>query len=199
MSNFNLGFFRRRGTNSDVASSFAVLFRTHAPFVWRVLRRHGVAERELEDACQEVFVVVHRKQADFEGRSTLRTWLYAIARRVAAHHTRAARSRPELSVLPQPELVDSEREGPEAALDQKRRVAWLDAALCELDPEKREVFILYEIELLTLAEVAQASGASESTVLYRLQAARDGLRVALKRRELVVRAAPVLQVAREAP
>lgn len=198
MSKFNLRFLRARGTNSDVASSFAVLFRTHAPFVWRVLRRHGVAERELEDACQEVFVVVHRKQADFEGRATLRTWLYAIARRVAAHHTRAARARPELSALPELEPVESERRDPEAALDQKRRVAWLNAALRELDAEKREVFILYEIELLTLAEVAQAVDISESTVLYRLQAARDGLRAALKRRELVVRAPVVLQLPREA-
>jgi RNA polymerase sigma-70 factor (ECF subfamily) len=199
MPNFNLRFSPRRGTNSHVASSFAVLFRTHAPFVWRVLRRHGVAERELEDACQEVFVVVHRKGAEFEGRSSLRTWLYAIARRVASHHTRAARARPELSALPEPELAEAERRDPEGALDQKRRVGWLNAALRELDADKREVFILYEIELLTLAEVAQAVDCSESTALYRLQAARDSLRTSLKRRELTTRVQPVLQVAREAP
>lgn len=183
---------------SRLGTTFAVLFRTHAPFVWRVLRRHGVAERELEDACQEVFVVVHKKQAEFEGRSTLRTWLYAIARRVAAHHTRAARARPELSALPEPELAESQLRDPEAALDQKRRVGWLNVALRELDSDKREVFILYEIELLTLAEVAQAVDCSESTALYRLQAAREGLRAALKRRELPMRAMPVLQQAREA-
>jgi hypothetical protein len=50
--------------------SFRALFRAHAAFVWRVLRRHGVREADLEDVCQEVFMVVHRRLGEFEGRST---------------------------------------------------------------------------------------------------------------------------------
>ena len=51
--------------------------------MWRALQRHGVPERELADACQEVFLVVHRREAIFEGRSSVRSWLYGIALRVA--------------------------------------------------------------------------------------------------------------------
>ena len=77
-------------------SEFRIPFDAHVAFVWRVLRRHGVPERELEDGCQEVFVVVHRKVAEFEGRSSVRTWIYGIARtwrwRSAGAHTRSANS-----------------------------------------------------------------------------------------------------------
>lgn len=188
----------RAGTKR-VVESFATLFRTEAPFVWRVLRRHGVPERELEDACQEVFVVVHRKQESFEGRASVRTWLYAIARRVASHHTRAMRARPPLAEADGPELAAEASSEPEQELDRRRQLGWLESALADLDEDKREVFILYELELLTVAEVAAAVGCNESTALYRLHAARAALRSTLKRRELVVAPPPAWSARKEAP
>jgi RNA polymerase sigma-70 factor (ECF subfamily) len=62
---------------------FRGLFDLHAAFVWRVLARHGVPRRELEDGCQEVFLVLYRRAAELDGRSSLRTWLYGVAVRVA--------------------------------------------------------------------------------------------------------------------
>ncbi|WP_437873491.1 RNA polymerase sigma factor [Sorangium sp. So ce363] len=55
--------------------SFEQLFFEHAPFVWRALRRLGVHEADAEDVCQEVFMIVHRRLASFEGRSSVQTWL----------------------------------------------------------------------------------------------------------------------------
>ena len=66
----------------------AAIFREHAPYVWRVLRRMGVREADVEDVTQEVFVVVHRRLPEFEGRSAMRTWIYGICLRVASDHRR---------------------------------------------------------------------------------------------------------------
>ena len=68
--------------------SFDQIYAQHFAFVWRVLRTFGVAEAALEDAAQDVFVVVHRRLPEFEGRSAITTWLFAIARRVAGSHRR---------------------------------------------------------------------------------------------------------------
>src|SRR5687768_16217272 len=81
------------------------IFREYAPFVYRVLRRLGVSEAEVEDVCQEVFIVVHRRLPEFEGRSQLRTWIYAIAVRRASGHARRAYRRYERPAAEPPELV----------------------------------------------------------------------------------------------
>jgi RNA polymerase sigma-70 factor, ECF subfamily len=154
---------------------FRELFRAHAPFVWRVLRRHGVRDAELEDLCQEVFVVVHRRLAEFAGRSSLRTWIYEIARRSALAHARLRAQAPRPNPDATAELADSAR-GPEAALEHERALRWLEAALARLSDDKREAFVLYELEEMTLAEVAEAQGCALNTVHYRVTTAREELR-----------------------
>lgn len=157
---------------------FRELFRTHAPFVWRVLRRFGVPAAELEDVCQEVFTVVHRRLSDFEGRSSLRTWIYEIARRSAlAQRRRQAR-------LPLPSEIDPPAKGedePDRQVEKQRALVWLKWALAELDEEKREAFVLYELEQLTLEEVAQAMQCSINAVHYRVLTARKELTVLSRR------------------
>lgn len=159
---------------------FDTLFATHASFVWRVLRRHGVPERELPDACQEVFLVVHRRLGEFESRSSVRTWLYAIAQRTASATRRKARfTRERLEDPPEPSLDASQLET--ASLAQRLRL--IDEALHTLSDEQREVFALYELENMTMAEVADALGVPENTALYRLYAARDAIRAFVTQRE----------------
>lgn len=78
--------------------TFEAAFRAHAPCVWRLLRRQGLREAEAEDACQEVFLVVHKKLADFRGGTSLRSWIYSIAARVASEQRRRPyRRREELA------------------------------------------------------------------------------------------------------
>ncbi len=64
--------------------SLPEIFREYAPFVWRALRRLGIPESDVEDVCQEVFVVVHQRLGDFEGRSSLRTFILLIFERTAS-------------------------------------------------------------------------------------------------------------------
>jgi RNA polymerase sigma-70 factor (ECF subfamily) len=148
------------------------LFLAHADFVWRVLRRYGVSESDAEDLSQEVFLVAHRRLREFEGRSHVRTWLYEIARRSALAQRRRWR-RADHAI--DPEHVQGSAPSPEQAAEHKRAKAWLDMALANLDEDKREAFVLYELEELTLAEVSEALGVPINTLHYRIKTAREQL------------------------
>jgi RNA polymerase sigma-70 factor, ECF subfamily len=163
-------------------TNFKQLFEEHSGFVWRVLRRHGVPEREIEDACQEVFLVVHRRLSEFEGRSSLRTWIYGIAVRVGLGLRRKAFIRRELLVTVPDEQVSPFDMADEYARQEAQ--VWLKNALAELPRPKREVFVLYELEEMTIAETAAALGVPENTALYRLYGARKDIASALRKREL---------------
>jgi RNA polymerase sigma-70 factor (ECF subfamily) len=163
------------------APDFSELFREHAPFVYRVLRRLGVAEDAVEDVCQEVFLAVHQGLAQFEGRSSPRTWIYTIALRRAANHVkrrvRERRREAEPALLEPASGVD-----PAAALDRQRACALLDALLSTLDEDKRQVFVLYELEELGMREVAEIVGCPLPTAYSRLHAARSALKRVAKQR-----------------
>ncbi|MDB4973884.1 MAG: polymerase sigma factor RpoE [Myxococcaceae bacterium] len=171
------------------ASEFRALFDAHVAFVWRVLRRHGVPEREIEDVCQDVFLVVHRKLAEFEGRSSIRTWIYAIASRVALVSRRKAYVRRELLEAPPTEPHAEATQEDEAS--QRRSLSRVEQALACMDPEKREAFVLYELEGMSVVEVAEAIGVPENTALYRLHRAREELTQKLKRAAFVAEVRPI--------
>lgn len=153
---------------------FRELFSTHYGFVRRAMLGFGVPSAIAEDATQEVFVVVHRRVAEFDGRTTMRAWLYGIARRVAHTMTRgeyrASRKRAALSTVERerPDLEhDLERE-----LVRRRAADRVGAFLESLAPAQREVFALCDIEGLRAPEVAAALGVNLNTVYSRLRLAR---------------------------
>ena len=158
---------------AQVAPSPGDLFREHAPFVFRVLRRLGVAEADIDDVCQDVFIAVHKGLARFEGRSSARTWIYAIAVRRAANHARRAFRRYE-RVTEAPPDSGSEFD-PGEAMDQRRARALLDSMLEALGDDQRQVFVLYELEELSMREVAEIVGCPLQTAYGRLRAARREL------------------------
>jgi RNA polymerase sigma-70 factor (ECF subfamily) len=159
--------------------SAAALFHEHAAFAWRLLRRLGVPDADAEDACQEVFVTVHRRLASFEGRSSTRTWIYGICVRVAAdYRKRAAARREEASQRPPDQSVDAHQEDDVAGREAR---APLDRVLDELADDRRAAFVLYEIEELSLKELAAVLGCPLQTAYSRLQAARREVEEALRR------------------
>lgn len=155
----------------------AQVFRDHAPFAWRVLRRLGVPERDVEDVCQEVFLVVARKLEEFEGRSSVRTWVYGICVRVASDYRKSARVRREEISPVAGEGPDSDKQLDVVALRQAR--ATLDRILDTLDDDKRAVFVLYEIEQVKMPEIALALGCPLQTAYSRLHAARARVQEAI--------------------
>ena len=169
--------FQEVALGPDVGSGarpeFPEIFRAYAPFLWRTLLGLGVPERDVDDLCQEVMLVVHRRLDDFDGRA-YRSWLYAICVRVASSYRKSARFRREV-IMDAPESATADTSG--ALFDPQRRL--LDV-LAGLEEEKRTVFVLYEVEGLSLKEIAEATGRPLQTVYSRLQAARSAVREAFQ-------------------
>jgi RNA polymerase sigma-70 factor (ECF subfamily) len=159
------------------------VFREHAAYVWRALRRLGVEERDVEDVCQEVFMVVHRRRGDFEGRSSVRTWVYGVCVRTASDYRKRARHKHEVVTDAPPEQVSPD--DPHGALAGREARAKLDAILGELDDDKRAVFVLHEIEQETMADVAEAVGCPLQTAYSRLHAARAKVEKAVAKHSLL--------------
>lgn len=156
--------------------SFDAVFAAHAAYVVRTLRCLGVRERELDDACQDVFVVVHRRLHEIEVRS-LRAWLYGICLRKALSARRtAARRREDPDETER--AVDAEQEENVARRQQLERAL---AILDDLPDEQRAVFVLFEVEQLSMAEIASATGCPLQTAYARLYAARRHVEASLKR------------------
>ncbi len=146
------------------------IFKECAPYAWRVLRRLGVPEADIEDVCQEVFIVVHRKLPEFEQRSSITTWVYGICVRVASDYRKRMGRRREVVTDAPPEQVNTIDPQREVSVRQAREQ--LDRVLDSLDEDKRSVFVLYEIEQLGMNDVAQAVGCPVQTAYSRLHAAR---------------------------
>lgn len=156
------------------------VFDENAPYVGRTLRCLGVHERELPDAIQEVFLVVHRRLPELRKPSALRSWLYAICLRKAMSLRRSAARRRE-DPSPEP-LAAAVAEGtPYDDLERTRALASAIEILDCLDEDKRAVFVLYEVEQLPMHEVAETVGTPLQTAYSRLYAARREVARHLKR------------------
>ena len=161
------------------ALAFDEVYEQHFDFVWRSLRRLGVAPSALDDATQEVFLVVHRRLSEFAGQSSLKTWLFGIVLHVAQRTARSA-ARRRTTELPEHELADSGG-SPQDEAQRREAVRLLYALLEQLDTDKRAVFVMAELEQMTAPEMAEVLGAPLNTVYSRLRAARREFESALKR------------------
>lgn len=126
-------------------------------------------------------MVVHRKLAQFDGASP-RGWLFAIALRVAADYRKRAHLRREQHT---PEVDAAVTPAPQhAALVRQRTRELLQRMLDELDDDKRAAFVLYELEGMPMAEIAETMGCPLQTAYSRLHAARKKVQEAAQRARL---------------
>lgn len=163
----------------------AEIYGEYAAFVWRNLRRLGVPQASIEDAVQDVFLVVHRRLHEFEGRSSLQTWLFGIVMRVAARQREQHRSRAQrFSKVPDSVLeVLSSTTGPDA-FDQvllHQAADLLEWVLAELDEDKRSILIMVELEQMPVVEVAKVLDLNINSAYTRLRLARQAFDVKLER------------------
>jgi RNA polymerase sigma-70 factor, ECF subfamily len=164
---------------AEILGSFEDLYEEHFDFVWRSVRRLGVPAASMDDAVQDVFLVVHRKRGEFEGRSSVKTWIFGIVVHVARAHRR---SRPLAGDDDLDALVDHAGPSPLAQAEAAEALRALQEVLDELADERREVFVLVELEEMTAPEAAEALGLKLNTVYSRLRAAREDFDAAVARR-----------------
>lgn len=168
-----------RPENGSRPCEFEAIYAQYFGFVWRCLRTLGVAERGLDDAAQEVFIVVHRGLSSFRGDSQLRTWLYGIVRHVAYKQARRVRRKdraePIDDQLSSPDPTPGERAEAAQAADFVQRFAR------GLPEKRRELFVLALVEQFSIPEVAEMTGVPLNTAYTRLRAVRAEFRAALLR------------------
>ncbi|MBI5536174.1 MAG: sigma-70 family RNA polymerase sigma factor [Deltaproteobacteria bacterium] len=171
----------RRKEAAAPALSFERLFNDHAAYVGRCLRYLGVGESDLEDCCQEVFLVVHRRLGDLDPEATVRAWVRQICVHVAQNHRRSRRRRREQPVGEPVEVARAANQ--ESAVEQSELRTTLLEVLDKLSDDQRTVFVLFEIERMPMGEVATAVGAPLQTAYSRLHAARARVQEAVARME----------------
>ena len=160
-------------------TTLRAMFDEHLAFVWRTLRRLGVADASLPDASQRVFWAASRRLSDIRIGAE-RAFLFGTARRVAADFRRLRE--PTADAVAGEELSDESFPSLEDLVDQKRARELLDSLLDAMTLELREVLILQEGEGMTLSEIADALEIPHGTVASRLRRAREEFRRLLKGR-----------------
>jgi RNA polymerase sigma-70 factor, ECF subfamily len=154
---------------------FAQLYETQFDFVWRSLRLLGVPSEAIEDVTQDTFDIVSRQLAQFEGRSSLRTWLFSIAQRVASNYRRMARRKLRW-LEPLTDNAASAEPTPHAHAEAVEAAAIVERFVEGLDAEWRSVFVLAVLEGMPGSEVAEGLGISVNAVYTRVHALRESLR-----------------------
>lgn len=156
---------------------FQTTYREELNYVWHSLRRLGVASAELEDATQDVFVIVHRRLHDFDLTRPVRPWLFGIALRIASERRRQVRP-----TVPLEADVASDLMLPTDALELKQRQHLVRGALLQLSTEQRAVFILHDLDQCVMPDVAQALEIPLNTAYSRLRLARQAFVKAIRER-----------------
>lgn len=164
---------------ANALPDFRSLFETQFSYVWNVLKRLGVAERDLEDLAQQVFLQVHAQLASFDTRRPLRPWLFAFAYHLASNYRRLARHRVELSIVA-PEHADS-LPGADEQLITRQELELAELALERVAIDRRAVLMLHEVEGHSIPDVAESLGIPLNTAYSRLRLARQEYEQAVRR------------------
>lgn len=159
----------------------AEVYEAHADFAWRSLHRLGIPSRDAPDLLQEVFLVVHRRRDEYDPARPVRAWIWGICLGLARNYRRkSARWRERLTGRV-PER--SGHGGPDRELERRRGRARGQRLLAELEPEKRAVFVMFEVEGMSGNAIAELLDVPLGTVHSRLHAARRQLARALAKEE----------------
>jgi RNA polymerase sigma-70 factor (ECF subfamily) len=163
------------------ALDISSLYASHAPFLGRVIQRLAGRGPHVDDLLQETFVVAFKRRDDFGGRSSSRTWLYGIAARLCWRHNRGAR-RFGFFRLRYAQEPERPVRSPDQELEREETAALVYEVLKELPFKQRECFVLYELEELEGAAIAELLGIPEGTVWTRVHHARKKFEALMRRR-----------------
>lgn len=147
-------------------------------YVWRTLRRFGVPARHVEDVAHDVFVVVHARLADFDRTRPLRPWLIGIAFRESANFLRKGTQSRE--VLEELDAEDDGASPEDLAMGREARLL-VARALATLEPDRRAVFVLHDLNGETVPDIATALEIPLNTAYSRLRLARQDFTAAARR------------------
>ena len=169
----------------QAAPTFQAVYAEYFRFVWRCTRRLGVPHEALDDVVQEVFITIHRRLHTLQHQESLRSWIYAVVRKSVGTYHRSRKTRTALFAW-DPVLDDTPSSLQPSPLDHavmSDDVALLSRLLTQLDPPKREVLMLADLEEMGVPEIASGLGIPLNTAYSRLRVARQEFQEALARHE----------------
>jgi len=181
--------FRPDGTVADApalgveALDFEAIYSQYFDFAYRSLRLLGVEPDALEDRAQDVFGIVAQRLSSFEGKSSVKTWIFGIAQRVAANHRRVRRRKLD-RLEPLEEPLAAPDAGPDAHADAARTARLIQAFATSLDEERRALFVLGLLERVPPRELAESLGVPLFTMYSRLRSVREACRAFLAEYEV---------------
>ncbi|HEY3493479.1 MAG TPA: sigma-70 family RNA polymerase sigma factor [Polyangiaceae bacterium] len=161
--------------------TFEELYDRHFDFVWTSLRRIGVPVADLPDVAQEVFVVVHRRLPEFEHRAKLTTWLFQICWYAAKDRRRRAHVRREVADGAAIEASTAPGDRADTLLERRDDVLLFESVLDGMNPDQREVFVMFELAELTGEEISATLEIPLATAYSRLRLAREAFRRGVSR------------------
>jgi len=164
--------------------AFDVIYHRHFDFVWSSSLRLGVSPAAIDDVVQEIFMVIHSKFQSLRQPTSVRSWIYGIVRRTVSDHRRAQNRRAHWTGALALQMMIDQRRAP-TPLDlkeQNEKVELLFSLLNEIAGPKREVFMLSELDEMSVPEIAEALEIPLNTAYSRLRAARRAFEEALSRR-----------------
>ena len=165
-------------------SSFEAVYDEQVDFVWRNAKRLGVGDDSLDDIVQQVFLVVHRRLAEAPPEVPMRAWVFGILSHVVRDYRRGVRRKsPHLAQGPidPATIAEAPGSGPFDTQARSEALGVVIELLAELSDDKREIFVLSELEQLTAQEIADLVGLNVNTVYSRLRAARQDFERAAER------------------
>lgn len=168
-----------------IRPSFDEVYQQTFPLVWRTVRRLGVGDSARDDVVQEVFFAVYRKLDEFEGRSSVKTWVFNILMGIVRNYRRSRRRKGKGQALSapvvDPAVLEDVTADPSELASREEAGRILHMLLDELTEEKAVVFVMAELEGMTVPEIAELVNANINTVYSRLRAARHEFNDALAR------------------
>jgi RNA polymerase sigma-70 factor (ECF subfamily) len=158
----------------------------HYDFVWRAVQYLGMHDASVEDGAQQVMLVMARRIGEIE-EGAEGSFLFATAMRIASEHRRSTRRRPQVSEAIDLEDLEAATPGADELLDQRRAREVLAQVLDEIPDDLRVVFVLFELEELTMSAIAELLGIPPGTVASRLRRGRSAFQAAVTRIQAAAR------------
>jgi RNA polymerase sigma-70 factor (ECF subfamily) len=164
--------------------AFELIYQRYFDFVWSSSLRLGVSSAAIDDVVQEIFMVIHSKFQTLRQPASVRSWIYGIVRRTVSDHRRSQHRRAHWTGALALEMMLEQRRSltPLDLKEQSEKVELLFSLLHEIAEPKREVFMLSELDEMSVPEIADALQIPLNTAYSRLRAARRAFEEALSRR-----------------
>lgn len=155
--------------------AFKLLVERYQDFIFTIAYRVLKTRQEAEEIAQDVFLKVHKQLDTFEKRSSFKTWLYTIAYRCSIDALRKKKISKEKYPEEMPEKIDHSP-GIEAQLERRQLRQQLESVVAELPGEEAAVITLFYFDELTVKEVADITGLTETNVKTKLFRSREVMR-----------------------